>query len=202
MTGTVHVVDDEEVIRDSLTWLFESADLACLSWKSGEEFLSHASIEGTACVILDVRMDGLNGLAVFQSMIERGSQVPVIFLTGHAEVPLAVEALKIGAFDFVEKPFNDNRLVDIVRAALERHDQLRSVASDQAGAVRCLDSLTPRENQVLELMIRGQMNKQIAGVLDLSIRTIEVHRASILEKFGVRSAVELAGIIARLKAAG
>jgi two-component system response regulator DctR len=197
MNGTVHIVDDEEVIRDSLSWLIGSHEIECRAWARGEEFLADLPDTHPACVILDVRMEGLNGPAVFQQMLDAGSDIPVIFLTGHAEVPLAVEALKNGAFDFVEKPFNDNRLVVLIRQALEHHSRLRAIASDQAALARSLASLSPREREVLDLVVVGKMNKQIAATLDLAVRTVEVHRASILEKFGVRSAVELAGLLAR-----
>jgi two-component system, LuxR family, response regulator DctR len=199
MNGIVHVVDDEEVIRDSLSWLLGSADIACATWSSGEDFLAAAPTGGPACVILDVRMEGLNGPAVFQRMLEAGHDMPVIFLTGHAEVPLAVEALKNGAFDFVEKPFNDNRLVDLVRAALAHHERLRAISQDRVAVAGRLASLSGREREVLDLIIAGKMNKQIAGTLDLAVRTVEVHRANIFEKFGVRSAVELAGLLARME---
>jgi two-component system response regulator DctR len=197
MKGIVHIVDDEEVIRDSLSWLFGSEEIDCRTWSRGEDFLADLPDADPACVILDVRMEGLNGPAVFQQMLDAGSDMPVIFLTGHAEVPLAVEALKSGAFDFVEKPFNDNRLVALVREALDHHARLRAIASDRAALTTRLGSLSPREREVLDLMIVGKMNKQIAGTLGLAIRTVEVHRASIFEKFGVRSAVELAGLLAQ-----
>jgi two-component system response regulator DctR len=196
MNGTVHIVDDEEVIRDSLSWLIGSEEIACKTWPRGEDFLANLPGTHPACVILDVRMEGLNGPAVFQRMLEAGSDIPVIFLTGHAEVPLAVEALKNGAFDFVEKPFNDNRLIALIRHALDHHASLRAIASDRAAIDARLQMLSPRERQVLDLMLAGKMNKQIAGTLGLAIRTVEVHRAGIFEKFGVRSAVELAGLLA------
>jgi two-component system response regulator DctR len=198
MTGVVHIVDDEEVIRDSLCWLLGSADIDCQTWSSGAAFLDGAPDGAPSCVILDVRMEGLNGPAVFRQMHDLGRDMPVIFLTGHAEVPLAVEALKNGAFDFVEKPFNDNRLVDLVRKALSHHARIRAIASNRADIEARLASLSPRESQIMELVIAGKMNKQIAGTLDLAVRTVEVHRASIFEKFDVRSAVELAGLLARL----
>jgi two-component system, LuxR family, response regulator DctR len=198
MNGIVHIVDDEEVIRDSLSWLIGSEEIAYRTWARGEDFLADLPDTHPACVILDVRMEGLNGPAVFQRMLDAGSDIPVIFLTGHAEVPLAVEALKKGAFDFVEKPFNDNRLVALVRRAFDHHAGLRAIASDRAALATRLASLSPREREVLDLVIAGKMNKQIAGTLDLAVRTVEVHRASILEKFGVRSAIELAGLLARL----
>lgn len=198
MTSCVHVVDDEEPIRDSLCWLFRSVDLDCRTWDSGEAFLGALPIFDIGCVILDVRMAGLGGPAVFQEILRLGCDLPVVFLTGHAEVPIAVEALKRGAFDFVEKPFNDHRIVEIVRSALDRHRYLRKLAANRSGIQSRLSSLTARERQVMELLLQGQMNKQIAGTLDLAIRTIEVHRSSILQKFGVRSVTELAGIVAGL----
>lgn len=198
MSDIVHIVDDEEAIRDSLAWLMSSADLESRTWDSGEAFLAGATIVTPACIILDMRMTGLDGLAVFQELRNRGSDVPVIFLTGHADVPLAVEALKRGAFDFVEKPFNDQRLVDVVREALGHHVQVSAAAVSRAKTTAALASLSPRERQVLNLMVQGQMNKQIAAALDLAVRTVEVHRAHVLEKFGLRSVAELAGLLARL----
>lgn len=200
MTGVVHIVDDEEVIRDSLSWLLGSVDIVCQTWSSGEAFLEAAPDAVPSCVILDVRMEGINGPTVFRQMLEIGSDLPVIFLTGHAEVPLAVEALKNGAFDFVEKPFNDNRLVDLVRNALFHHAHIRAIASNRANIEARLALLSSRETEVMELLIAGKMNKQIAAILDLAVRTVEVHRASIFEKFGVRSAVEVARLLARLDA--
>jgi two-component system response regulator DctR len=196
MNGIVHIVDDEEVIRDSLSWLMGSEEIVCRTWARGEDFLAELPATHPACVILDVRMEGLNGPAVFQQMRDAGSDIPVIFLTGHAEVPLAVEALKNGAFDFVEKPFNDNRLIALVRQALDHHAGLRSIALDRAALATRLSSLSPREREVLDLLLAGNLNKQIAGTLGLAVRTVEVHRASIFEKVGVRSAVELAGLLA------
>jgi two-component system response regulator DctR len=198
MNPCVHIVDDEEPIRDSLAWLFRSVDLDCRTWESGEAFLDALPVHETGCVILDVRMSGIGGPAVFQELLRLGCDLPVVFLTGHAEVPIAVEALKHGAFDFVEKPFNDHRIVEIVRSALDRHRHLRAMAANRSDIQSRLSSLTSRELQVMELLLQGQMNKQIAGTLDLAMRTIEVHRSSILQKFGVRSVTELAGIVAGL----
>jgi two-component system response regulator DctR len=198
MNPCVHIVDDEEPIRDSLAWLFRSVDLDCRTWESGEAFLDAFPIHEVGCVILDVRMSGIGGPAVFQELLRLGCDLPVVFLTGHAEVPIAVEALKHGAFDFVEKPFNDHRIVEIARSALDRHRHLRAMAANRSDIQSRLSSLTSRERQVMELLLQGQMNKQIAGTLDLAMRTIEVHRSSILQKFGVRSVTELAGIVSGL----
>jgi two-component system response regulator DctR len=193
----VHIVDDEEAIRDSLAWLLASAGIAARSWPSGEAFLDGLPLVGTACVILDVRMEGMPGPDVFERMIAAGCDAPVIFLTGHAEVPVAVEMLKAGAFDFVEKPFNDNRLVDIVGRAMSHHDGIRKSASDRARLEARLAELSPREREVLAHVVRGRLNKQIAGDLNLAMRTVEVHRARLLSKLGVKNAVELSGLLAR-----
>lgn len=196
----VHVVDDDPAIRDSLSWLFQSRGIACREWSSGEEFLRAGVPESCACLVLDMRMDGLSGIDVFDRMRDAGTRLPVVFLTGHAEVPLAVEALKKGAFDFVEKPFNDNVLVDSVIAALEHAAALYSAVRDRGHVEQRLARLTSRERSVLNLMLDGRLNKQIADDLGISMRTVEVHRARVFDKMGVRNAVELATTLALLKA--
>jgi two-component system, LuxR family, response regulator DctR len=195
--GIVHIVDDEEAIRDSLAWLMASRQIACQKWATGSEFLSTLPLDCPACIILDVRMPGLNGPDVFDKLLEQDCDAPVIFLTGHAEVAVAVEVLKNGAFDFVEKPFNDNRLVELAQSALKRHRELREIANDKTAVEARLATLTTREREVLSLILAGQLNKQIAGNLELAIRTVEFHRATILNKMGVRNAIELAGLVAR-----
>lgn len=195
--GIVHIVDDEEAIRDSLAWLMASRQIACQKWATGSDFLSTLPLDCPACIILDVRMPGLNGTDVFDKLLAEGCDAPVIFLTGHAEVAIAVDVLKNGAFDFVEKPFNDNRLVELALSALKRHRELREIADDKAAVETRLATLTAREREVLSLILEGQLNKQIAGNLELAIRTVEFHRATILNKMGVRNAIELAGLVAR-----
>lgn len=196
--AVVHVVDDDPAIRDALAFLFASRGLSTAPWESGEAFLDRVEAGGAcACVVLDMRMDGLSGLQVFDRLREAGAAPPVIFLTGHADVPVAVEALKKGAFDFVEKPFNDNQLVDVVLAALAAADAARSAGAEGGRIARLVESLSPREREVLDLLVAGRLNKQIADDLGVSMRTIEVHRARIFEKMGVRNAVELANLMAR-----
>jgi two-component system, LuxR family, response regulator DctR len=197
--GIIHVVDDDAAIRDSLCWLLRSRGLAAQHWESGEAFLGGFVPDSARCIVLDVRMEGMGGVEVFDELVARRCRVPVIFLTGHGDVPLAVAALKNGAFDFVEKPFNDNLLVDRIIEAM-RVCELRvqeQTASDEV-AVR-LTLLTARERQIMERILAGELNKQIADALDIAIRTVEVHRARIFEKLGVRSAVELAGIVLKHK---
>ncbi|MEW7851460.1 response regulator [Massilia aurea] len=191
----LHIVDDEEVIRDSLAWLAQSRGLNARSYPGGQEFLDVLKdLDGNGdCVLLDVRMPGMNGIAVFDQLIGRGllPRLPVIFLTGHGEVPMAVDSLKRGAFDFFEKPFNDNVLMDRVEEALAASRKAATSAAVQAR----LATLSAREREVLDLILAGMMNKVVADKLGISMRTVEVHRAHIFDKMQVKTAVELAGLL-------
>jgi two-component system response regulator DctR len=194
----LHIVDDEEVIRDSLTWLARSRAIASTAYDSGTAFLAVLD-QGRdfdpqgECILLDVRMPDISGGALFDVLIARGlaQRLPVIFLTGHGDVPMAVDTLKRGAFDFFEKPFNDNTLMDRVQEAL--------LASREAGATaeiaQRLATLSTREREVLDLILAGKMNKVIADELGISMRTVEVHRAHIFDKMNVKTAVELARLL-------
>ncbi|HSM92924.1 MAG TPA: response regulator [Anaeromyxobacteraceae bacterium] len=194
---TVHIVDDDEPIRDALSWLLGSRGLAARAWPSAEAFLDHWSPSLRGCVVLDVRMGGMSGVELFGRLRALGSRLPVLFLTGHADVPLAVAALKGGAFDFVEKPFNDNELVDRIAAALREEEAARREVESAADVAGRLAALTERERQVMERILAGDFKKQIADALGIAMRTVEVHRARVFEKMGVRSAVELAQLLAR-----
>ncbi|MEM8514477.1 two-component system response regulator DctR [Massilia sp. MP_M2] len=191
----LHIVDDEEVIRDSLAWLAQSRGLNVRSYAGGQEFLDVIKdLDGSGdCVLLDVRMPGMNGIAVFDQLIGRGllPRLPVIFLTGHGEVPMAVDSLKRGAFDFFEKPFNDNVLMDRVEEALAASRKAATSAAVQGR----LATLSTREREVLDLILAGMMNKVVADKLGISMRTVEVHRAHIFDKMQVKTAVELAGLL-------
>jgi two-component system, LuxR family, response regulator DctR len=192
---TVHIVDDDSAIRDALSWLFRSRGLPPRAWPSGEAFLAGFSNADRGCVVLDVRMEGMSGIAVYDQLLARACPIPVIFLTGHGDVPLAVAALKRGAFDFFEKPFNDNQLVDRVIEAM-RSDELRRHELERGASVAArLAGLTPREREVMEHVLGGEPNKAIADALDIAVRTVEVHRARVFEKMGVSSAVELAALV-------
>lgn len=195
MTGTIHIVDDEEPIRDALSFLFESRGLDARGWASGEEFLSAQPLADCACVILDVRMGDLGGPEVFERLRAMGNRVPVIFLTGHADVPVAVRTLKAGAFDFVEKPFNDNQIVDLALKAIAAHEAAEATAAARRDMETRRASLSAREEEVLRLMLQGQLNKQIADSLGIAMRTVEVHRGRVLAKMAVRNAVELAAML-------
>jgi len=192
----LHIVDDEEVLRDSLSWLASSRGIAARGYASVSAFLS--AIDGVFdpdgdCVLLDVRMPEMNGVAVFDQLVGRGlaQRLPVIFLTGHGDVPMAVDTLKRGAFDFFEKPFNDNDLMDRVQEGLAN-----SRAAGAAAQVHArLATLSQREREVLDLILAGNMNKVVADKLGISMRTVEVHRAHIFDKMQVKTAVELAGLL-------
>ncbi len=191
----LHIVDDEDVIRDALAWLAQSRGLAARGYPGGQEFLNaigEPDPDGD-CVLLDVRMPGMNGIAVFDQLVSRGliARLPVIFLTGHGEVPMAVDTLKRGAFDFFEKPFNDNQLMDRVEQALAASRK----AADAAAVRARLATLSAREREVLDLILSGKMNKVVADKLGISMRTVEVHRAHIFDKMQVKTAVELAGLL-------
>ena len=196
MTPHAYLVDDDDAIRDSLSWLLESRGLHCLSYPSAEDFLAVWDPSLAGCLVLDIRMDGMSGPELFDILCERGSTLPVIFLTGHGDVPMAVSALKKGAFDFVEKPCNDNELVDRVIEALKLDENRRVAASDADSVNTLIARLTCREREVMELVLAGKLNKVIADELQISMRTVEVHRANLFEKMGVRTAVELAQLLA------
>ena len=196
MTQFTYIVDDDEAIRDSLSWLMQSRDIASQTYPSAEAFLAAWDETFAGCVVLDIRMEEMSGNELFDRLNERGCQLPVIFLTGHGDVPLAVSTLKNGAFDFLEKPFNDNQLVDRVMEALRLDEERRQAAASADSINRRLAQLTPRERQVMERILAGKLNKVIADDLKVCMRTVEVHRASLFEKMGVKTAVELAQVVA------
>jgi two-component system response regulator DctR len=193
----LHIVDDEEVIRDALLWLATSRGIAARPYDSAAAFLTmidgHVFDAAGECLLLDVRMPDTSGGALFDLLAGRGltKRLPVIFLTGHGDVPMAVDTLKRGAFDFFEKPFNDNKLMDRVEEALAAS----RAALAHAGIDQRLASLSTREREVLDLILAGKMNKVIADELGISMRTVEVHRARIFDKMQVKTAVELAGLL-------
>lgn len=201
MEPLVHIVDDDEAIRDALAWLLKSRRLACRTWASGEDFLRALDPSMRGCVVLDVRLGGMSGPECFEQMLERGATLPVLFLTGHADVPTAVQLLRRGAWHFMEKPCNDNELVDLVQEALAFDARNRADQGSRANIEARLAALTPREQEVMSRILEGKLNKQIADTLDISMRTVEVHRARIFDKMGVRSAVELSQLLSPLRKA-
>lgn len=198
-SAKVFIVDDDEAIRDALTWLLQSRGVNAQAFGSAEDFLAQWSPAMAGCLLLDIRMSGMSGLDLFDRLRDVQSRIPVIFLTGHGDVPMAVGALKKGARDFVEKPFNDNELVDRVIEALEWDAQRRAAEADTATLAARLGQLTARERQVMDLVLAGKLNKVIADELGITMRTVEVHRAHVFEKMGVKTAVELAQLLSNYK---
>jgi two-component system response regulator DctR len=200
---TVYLVDDEDVVREALAWLLRTRRLLSEGYASAESFESMLNARPNSwpnspgCVILDVRMQGTSGLVLFERLVERRllGVLPVIFLSGHGDVPTAVAAVKRGAFDFVEKPFNDNALVDRIEHALKASAAAIRQRESALSVTRRLSELTDRERDVMRLVVEGRPNKLIADQLDISVRTVEVHRARVFEKMEVRSAVELANAL-------
>lgn len=200
--ATVYVVDDDASVRDALAWLLRSRRLMSERFDSAEALDAHVSQPGfevrePCCVLLDVRMGALSGLGMFEKLIGYGllPLMPVIFLTGHADVPTAVDAVKRGAFDFFQKPFSDNALVDRIEQALAHSAQGLAARSLSSSLQARLAGLTERERDVMRLVVEGLPNKLVADQLDISVRTVEVHRARVFDKMGVKSAVELANLL-------
>lgn len=190
-----HIIDDDDAIRDGLQWLFKTRNLPCTVWNSAESFLDAVEPGWRGCAVIDIRMGGMSGLECFDELRARGNRLPVVFITGHGDVPMAVSALKKGAFDFIEKPFNDSDLVEIVMRAMELDRTAREADEVRAAVDERLATLTAREREVMDLILEGLYNKVIADKLAISMRTVEAHRSKIFDKMAVRSAVELAQLL-------
>jgi two-component system response regulator FixJ len=188
---TVFVVDDDRAMRDSLRWLLESVGLSVRTYPTAADFLAEYDPAQPGCLVLDVRMPGMSGLDLQAELTRRGAGLPTIVVTGHAEVPMAVRAVKAGAIDFIEKPFSDQLLLDRVRQALDIDRQEREVRRRRGEARSRLETLTAREREVLGLVAAGKANKEIAAELRLSTKTVEVHRAHVMSKMAVDSLAEL-----------
>lgn len=187
----IYVVDDDEALRDSLVWMLESSGYTVRAFDSAESFLDAYVADMTGCIVLDVRMPGMSGLEMFDELGRRRCTLPVIFITGHGDVPMAVSALKKGAVDFIEKPFGDRDMLALIEESLAGERLGRERRLLEAMTSRRLAGLTQREREVLDLIISGKLNKQIADVLGISIKTVEVHRARVMEKMEVSSLAEL-----------
>ena len=189
--GTVYVVDDDEAVRDSLQWLLEGKDYRVRCFESAESFLSRYDAREVACLIADIRMGGMTGLELQSRLIEVGSPLPIVFITGHGDVPMAVDSMKKGAMDFIQKPFKEDQLVTLVERMLDQAKD--SFAEFQSAASRdaLMARLTLRETQVLERIVAGRLNKQIADDLGISIKTVEAHRANIMEKLNANTVADL-----------
>jgi two-component system response regulator FixJ len=191
MRPIVHLVDDNESFRRSTAWLLEAADLAVRDYPGGAELLSalerRSEDRGPACIVSDIRMPGMSGIELHDELRRRECTLPLIFITAHGDIPLAVEAMRNGALDFIEKPFEEATLVDAVQRALQHQPTAR--ASQEAS--RRLAALTPRERQVMDLVVAGKLNKVVADELGISIKTVELHRANMMSKLGVRNLPDL-----------
>jgi FixJ family two-component response regulator len=190
-TPTVYVVDDDDGMRRALTLLLSTVGYRTLGFANPADFLAQFESDTHGCVVLDIRMPGMSGLELQQHLNKTGSMLPVIFITGHGDVPMAVQAMKEGAFEFIQKPFRDQDLLDRINHALQQDAENRATLARRAEVARRLESLTPRERQVMAMVVDGAANKVIAIDLDLSERTVEIHRAKVMEKMGARSVAHL-----------
>ncbi|MDD2728376.1 response regulator transcription factor [Malikia sp.] len=189
--GTIYVVDDDEAVRDSLQWLLEGKDYRVRCFDSAESFLSRFDPREVACLIADIRMDGMGGMELQDRLIERHSPLPIVFITGHGDVPMAVETMKKGALDFMQKPFNEEQLLPLVERMLDKARESFAAQQEVATREALIGKLTSREAQVLERIVAGRLNKQIADDLGISIKTVEAHRANIMEKLNAATVADL-----------
>ncbi|MCK5336327.1 MAG: response regulator transcription factor [Gammaproteobacteria bacterium] len=191
----VYVVDDDQAVRDSLRWLIESVDLNVKTFSNGQELLDNFEEQEISCLVLDVRMPGISGLDLQQRLKKMGSGVPVIIVTGHADVPMAIQAMKAGAFDFIEKPYSDQLLLERIQCAIEQDDCFKKQQVINNEINQRIDSLTPREREVMGLVVSGHSNKSIAKELGVSIKTVEVHRGNLMTKMQAKSLSELVRLV-------
>ena len=196
--ATVWIVDDDPAIRNSLRWLVESIGLAVQTCASAEEYLQ-TYVDSPGCLITDIRMPGMSGLELQEEMAARGQTVPMIFLTAHGEVPSAVRAVKSGAVDFIEKPFSNQHLLDSIRRAVNADKIAREEMVARAEAVARLRSLSAREREVMDRIVEGRSNKEIAVELELAIKTVEFHRAHVMQKMGAASVAALINTVTTAK---
>lgn len=190
-TDYVHIVDDDEAVRDSLRLLLKTIDIPCRIYASGNDFVDAFDPTMTGCILLDIRMPGMSGLEVQQALNEMNNSMPIIFVTGHGDVPMAVKAMHDGAFDFLEKPYREQELLDRIQQARTENESRRQASADREYIAACMEKLTPREREVMDRVVTGQANKVIAADLGLSERTVEIHRARVMEKMEVRNLASL-----------
>jgi FixJ family two-component response regulator len=197
---TVFLVDDDEAVRDSLRFLLRSVGLASEAYDTAQAFLAAFDAGRSGCLVLDVRMPGMNGLDLAQALRDdEKSTLPIIFISGHGDVPMAVKAMQLGAMHFIQKPFRDQELLDLIFAALKQDAANRQALSEQQSIRRCLATLTPRECEVLEKLLNGDANKVIAHDLSVSQRTVEIHRSHIMEKMQAGSLAELVRMVLKVR---
>jgi two-component system response regulator FixJ len=191
MDQKVFIVDDDNAVRDSLCLLLKSVAIGASGFESGDEFLAAYTPDWKGCILLDIRMPGVSGMEVQRRLLDKNCTLPIIFITGHGDIPMAVEAMHLGAYDFVQKPFHDQELLDRVQQALSSQRQQQDELALKRDVQEKFENLTPREKEVMGDVVRGHANKVIAMDLELSQRTVEIHRARVMEKMGARSLAEL-----------
>jgi FixJ family two-component response regulator len=194
----IAIVDDDPAVREGLQALIQSAGWRAETFASAQEFLAHLTAEAPSCVVLDLQLPGLSGLDLQKRMAEVGLEIPIVFLTGHGDIPKSVQAMKQGAVDFLTKPVDGEELLKAIRAAVARHQAARWCHDELDALHRRLATLTPREREVLQHVVAGKLNKQIAADLEASEKTIKIHRARVMEKMQVRSVAALVRLAARL----
>ncbi len=193
----VFIVDDDDAVRDSLEELMASVALRVKTFSSAQTFLNSYRTDDGGCLVLDIRMPGMSGLELQDVLRKQGIHLPIIFITGHGDVPMAVEAMQQGAFDFIQKPFRDQDLLDRIKRALDQYEQARKTQEDKRRILERINNLTIREREVMEQIVAGKANKVIAFDLDISRRTVEIHRARVMEKMDARTFAELVRMITR-----
>ena len=199
VTPSIYVVDDDEAMRDSMSWLLEGEGYQVTCFDSAESFLRARRDDMRGCIVLDVRMPEMSGLELHEKLDGLGSQLPIIFVTGHGDVPMAVAALQRGACDFIEKPFHNQDLLDRIQRALELDREIAQRRQRDTALSNRLGQLTQREHEVMQLVVAGKLNKQIADELEISMKTVEAHRARVMEKMGVRTLAELVKAVMTLR---
>lgn len=200
--GTVFIVDDNAAVRDAIRWLVEQVGLTARTYGAAQEFLSAYRPGVRGCLVLDIRMPGMSGLDLQERLLKVGATLPIIFVTGHGDVPVTVRAMKAGAIDFLQKPFNDNMLLDAIFAAIRQSEEMRAEEERRAQAAQGLAALTAREREVLRLLRGGKSSKLIAADMGISVRTVEGYRANIMDKMNARTVGQLVEMVINAKSSG
>jgi len=199
LDSKIYIVDDDEAFRDSLSWLLESNGFEVELFAGAAEFLESCKSKKPGCVVLDIRMPGMTGLELQEKLNKKGIRTPVIFVTGHGDIPMAVSAVKRGAMDFIEKPFNESEMLELIRNALVLDTQQREADEQQALIYSRLAKLTSREREVMECVIAGKSNKLIADLFGITVKTVEAHRAKVMDKMEANSLAQLVQLVAGLR---